>query len=138
MERTTIQNYINNFRTHISRFLKENVGLKTIVYPYHNGAVLIFEPGVNMPNNDEYKKEVSTINDALMKTNLFEKESYYIAEIKSLGPSFDISKYINDHIYMFGDNVINSKIEITQRRFGIRMDLFESGKRCKGFHTLFK
>ena len=74
MERTTIQNYINNFRTHISRFLKENVGLKTIVYPYHNGAVLIFEPGVNMPNNDEYKKEVPTINDALMKTNLFEKE----------------------------------------------------------------
>ncbi len=74
MERTTIQNYINNFRTHISRFLKENVGLKTIVYPYHNGAVLIFEPGVNTPNNDEYKKEVPTINDALMKTNLFEKE----------------------------------------------------------------
>lgn len=74
MERTTIQNYINNFRTHISRFLKENVGLKTIVYPYHNGAVLIFEPGVNIPNNDEYKKEVPTINDALMKTNLFEKE----------------------------------------------------------------
>ena len=74
MERTTIQNYINNFRTHISRFLKENVGMKTIVYPYHNGAVLIFEPGVNMPNKDEYKKEVPTINDALMKTNLFEKE----------------------------------------------------------------
>ena len=74
MERTTIQNYINNFRNSISRFLKENVGIKTIVYQYSNGAVLVFVPGVNTPNNDEYKKEVSTINDALMKTNLFEKE----------------------------------------------------------------
>lgn len=74
MERTTIQNYINNFRTSISRFLKENVGLKAIVYPYSNGAVLIFEPGINTSNNDEYKKEALTINDALMKTNLFERE----------------------------------------------------------------
>lgn len=51
MERTTIQNYINNFRNSISRFLKENVGIKTIVYQYSNGAVLVFEPGVNTPNN---------------------------------------------------------------------------------------
>lgn len=56
MERTTIQNYINNFRNSISRFLKENVGIKTIVYQYSNGAVLVFEPGVNTPNNDELFK----------------------------------------------------------------------------------
>lgn len=74
MEKNIIQNYINNFRTSISRFLKENVGLKVMVYSYTDGVVLIFEPGLNIANKDEYKSVSDSINEALMKTNLFKKD----------------------------------------------------------------
>ena len=44
--------------------------------------------------------------------SIIEKDRKPISEIKSLGENFDISKYLNDHIYMFGDDIINAKIEI--------------------------
>lgn len=37
-------------------------------------------------------------------------------EIETLGEKFDITKHINDHIYMFGGNVITSKIEILDEK----------------------
>ena len=36
-------------------------------------------------------------------------------DVETLGEKFDITKHINDHIYMFGGNVINSKIEILNK-----------------------
>mgnify|MGYP003297408763 CR=1 FL=1 len=36
-------------------------------------------------------------------------------DVVSLGEKFDITKHINDHIYMFGGNVINSKIELLDK-----------------------
>ena len=35
--------------------------------------------------------------------------------IETLGEKFDITKHINDHIYMFGGEVINSTIELTNQ-----------------------
>ena len=37
-------------------------------------------------------------------------------EIESLGENFDITKHINDHIYMFGGDVINTKIELLDEK----------------------
>ena len=37
-------------------------------------------------------------------------------EIESLGSNFDITKHINDHIYMFGGQLIHSKIEILDEK----------------------
>lgn len=36
-------------------------------------------------------------------------------EVETLGTNFNISKYINDHIYMFGGNLINAELEIQNK-----------------------
>lgn len=55
-------------------------------------------------------------------------------EVVTLGDKFDITKHINDHIYMFGGDVINAKIEITNKNaityvvdwFGTNATIYEN------------
>jgi hypothetical protein len=62
----TIQSYINNFRRHISRFLKPGVGLSCKVYPAKGeGAVVEFTLGPNVPNEDKFDSSYDTVNTAL-------------------------------------------------------------------------
>lgn len=64
----TIQSYINNFRRHLSSFLKPNIGLSCKVYPVEReGAILEFTIGLGIKNSDEFMPLEQTINIALSK-----------------------------------------------------------------------
>jgi hypothetical protein len=74
MERQEIQSYINNFRRHITRFLKSDVGIQSTAYPYVKGGVIVCELGVNLLSKDEIRSQSKDILEALKRTNLFEDE----------------------------------------------------------------
>lgn len=64
----TIQAYINNFRRHLSPYLKPNIGLSCKVYPAEgSGAILEFTIGPSIANDDEFMPIEHTVNDALAK-----------------------------------------------------------------------
>ncbi len=63
-----IQSYINNFRRHLSPFLKPNIGLSCKVYPAElNGAILEFTIDPGIANDDDFMPPEPTVNDALSK-----------------------------------------------------------------------
>lgn len=63
-----IQRYINNFRRHLSVFLRPGIGLKTFIYPsIKDGAVLVFHLGFNLENDDEYQPVSPSIGSILNK-----------------------------------------------------------------------
>ena len=64
----TIQTYINNFRRHLSRYLKPSIGLACKAYPAEGkGAVLEFTFRPRIANDDEFMPVEATVNDALAK-----------------------------------------------------------------------
>lgn len=63
-----IQRYINNFRRHFARFLKPGIGLTFRIIPSKKeGAILEFEVGPNMKNEDHYLPSEQNVNSALKK-----------------------------------------------------------------------
>jgi len=65
-DKANIQEYINNFRRHISTFLKPGIGLACTVYPVRDeGAVIEIHIGPNIKNEDSFKSTESTVNDIL-------------------------------------------------------------------------
>lgn len=64
----TIQSYINNFRRHLSPYLKPNMGLSCKAYPAESsGAILEFMIGPGIANDDEFMQLEPTVNDVLSK-----------------------------------------------------------------------
>ncbi len=74
MEKQDIQKYINNFRRLFSSYLKPNVGMKSTVFPFDKGAVIVIELNIDSLNKDDIRAKSNDIQDALKKTNLFESE----------------------------------------------------------------
>lgn len=74
MDKQDIQNYINNFRRLFSSFLKPDVGMQSIVYPYDKGAVIVFELNIKSLSKDEIRSASLDAYDAIKRTNLFENE----------------------------------------------------------------
>jgi hypothetical protein len=65
-DKKVMQEYINNFRRKISRFLKPGIGLTCIVYPVEkSGAILEFTIGPGVENADKYMKVSPTVGNAL-------------------------------------------------------------------------
>lgn len=50
--------------------MKKDVSMKSVVYPYPNGAVMLITLAINESNNTEYRADCISINDALDKTKL--------------------------------------------------------------------
>lgn len=66
MQKVMIQKYINNFRRHLSVFLRPGIGLKTFIYPSaKDGAVLVFHLGAGLENDDEYQSISPSIGSIL-------------------------------------------------------------------------
>jgi hypothetical protein len=62
----TIQSYVNNFRRHISPYLKPGIGLSFKIYPaQEGGAVLEVSIGQNIPSEDQFKSVATSANAAL-------------------------------------------------------------------------
>lgn len=72
MERTLINNYLSNFRRLVSPFLKQDVSLKSIVYPFKEGALIIVEFNYEGNGNNDFRSESADIQEALRRSNLFE------------------------------------------------------------------
>lgn len=65
-DKKVIQDYINNFRRHMARFLRKDFGLTTTVYPCSgDGGVIEFRIGRDSPNEDEFKKPYQSVNEVL-------------------------------------------------------------------------
>ena len=70
MDRTLINSYLINFRKFLSPYMKKDVSMKSVVYPYPSGAVILITLAINESNNTEYRGDCVSINDALRKTKM--------------------------------------------------------------------
>lgn len=68
-DHNTIQSYVNNFRRHISPYLKPGIGLSFKIYPaQEQGAVLEVSMGQNIPNEDHFESLTTSANAALVES----------------------------------------------------------------------
>src|SRR5690606_32201497 len=68
MSKEKIQSYINNFRRRLARYLKPGLGLLCNIYPADDGgAVLEFNIGSALENDDVYHPERKSLGSALSK-----------------------------------------------------------------------
>ena len=68
MKKSSIQNYINNFRRRLTPNLRPGIGLVCQIHPATaGGAVIIFQLGPEIENDDIYKEESPTLGSALSK-----------------------------------------------------------------------
>lgn len=66
IDRQTIQTYVNNFRRHISSYLKPGIGLSCKIYPSRGGgAVLEFTIGPSITNEDFFEPVSNSNNSTL-------------------------------------------------------------------------
>lgn len=65
-DKKVIQAYVNDFRRHMSKFLKKSVGLACKAYPSSgDGGVIEFKIGPNLSSDDEITEVQQSINDVL-------------------------------------------------------------------------
>lgn len=72
MERSLINNYLSNFRRLVSPFLKQDVSLKTIVYPFKDGSLIVMEFNYEGNGNTDFRSQSNCAQEALRRSNLFE------------------------------------------------------------------
>lgn len=73
MNKDSTNSYLINLRRFITPFLKADVSLKLIAYPFERGAVIVGDFGINGNNNTESRSESQNLNEAIAKTNLFDQ-----------------------------------------------------------------
>lgn len=66
MNKSQIQAYINNFRRRLAPFLRADIGVQCSIFPAKpGGAVLVFQLGSDVENDDIYKPESPSLGKAL-------------------------------------------------------------------------
>ncbi len=85
-------------------------GYKYTVSPYY--LINNFGKYYLIASNNNYNNHVIYRLDYLTNLELSNENIRPIEEIASLGKDFNINKYINEHIYLFGGEVITAKILI--------------------------
>ena len=83
MNRSIIVSYLNAFRKAISIYIREGVGMKSVVYPFDGGAVVVFELGENIKTSDEFRNDSKEFAEALRRTNLFSVDANTTAPVGS-------------------------------------------------------
>ena len=76
-----------------------------------------------------YSKSDKHINyrvDLMKDIEIQDRDARPYQDVPSLGPNFNISKHINDHIYMFAGNVINARVELDDKGITYVKDWFGS------------
>lgn len=64
--KTTVQDYINNFRRRLTPFLRPGIGLACLVHPADVGGVILeFTVGPQIENDDVYAAAAPTLGKAL-------------------------------------------------------------------------
>jgi hypothetical protein len=66
MNKPQIQPYVNNFRRRLAHFLRPGIGVQCSIYPAEaGGAVLVFQLGPSVENDDIYLPTSSSLGKAL-------------------------------------------------------------------------
>lgn len=66
MNKSQIQSYINNFRRRLAHYLRPGIGVKCSIYPAEaGGAVLVFQLGPAVENDDNYMPTSISLGKAL-------------------------------------------------------------------------
>lgn len=66
MNKKQIQTYINNFRRRLARYLKPGIGLNCSIYSASSGgAILVFQIGSSVENDDVYQPPSPNLGQAL-------------------------------------------------------------------------
>ena len=70
-------------------------------------------------NTDKYDDHSNFRLDYTSNIELTDNDIKPIENVKTLGKNFNINKHINDHVYMFGGNIITAKI-LVKKDYGIK------------------
>lgn len=73
MEKDIINKYIANFRIFLSPYMKNDVTMKVVAYPYDEGAIVVVELAVGKSSSTEIKSNSVTLVGAMSKSGLFEE-----------------------------------------------------------------
>lgn len=73
MEKDIINKYIANFRIFFSPYMKNDVTMKVVAYPYNDGAILVIELAKGKSSDTNFKSNSVTLVGAMDKTGLFEE-----------------------------------------------------------------
>ena len=65
-------------------------------------------------NIDKYEEHSNFRLDYITKIELTDDDIKPIENVKTLGKNFNINKHINDHVYMFGGNIITAKVLVKE------------------------
>ncbi len=78
-------------------------------------------------NTDKYDDHSNFRLDYISNIELTDNDIKPIDDVKTLGKNFNITKHINDHVYMFGGKIITAKILI-KKNYGIKYIIDWFGK----------
>jgi len=94
------------------KLIERRDGYKYIVSPYY--LVNNFGKYYLICNIDKYEDHLNFRLDYIANIEIIDEASKPIESVKTLGKGFDINKHINDHVYMFGGNIITAKVLIKE------------------------
>lgn len=97
--------------------MKKDVSMKSVVYPYPNGALILMTLAVNESNNNEFRSDSTSLSDALAKTNMI-ADPENATDIKDtkifihknnilIIKGVDTSNWSADRSYKDANNIVN-------------------------------
>lgn len=92
------------------KLIERRNGYKYTVSPYY--MVNNFGKYYLICNIDKYEDHLNFRLDYISNIELTDEDIKPIKDVKTLGKDFNITKHINDHVYMFGGNIIIAKVLI--------------------------
>ena len=104
LDRSTMQGYVNNFRRHIARYLKPDIGIRCDVYPAKSGgAVVAFTLGSAEENDDTIHPSATSMAAALSNV-----------EQKAFGGELSAFNFSGTNTILEGNKLIFIKDESTK------------------------
>lgn len=94
------------------KLIKRKDGYKYKVSPYY--LINNYGKYYLLSNIEKYSTPSYFRIEHMMEIEILDNKRKEINKT-SLGPNFNISNHINDHIYMFGSNIVTTKIEILDK-----------------------
>ena len=67
-------------------------------------------------NFDYYDDHTNFRVDFMKDINIIKYDAKPYKDVVTLGENFNISKHMNDHIYMFGGNIIHARVELLDKK----------------------
>lgn len=96
------------------KLIERRDGYKYKVSPYY--MVNNFGKYYIIGSQNHYENHANYRIDYIANIEITDEDREPIENVKSLGKNFNINKHINDHVYMFGGNIITAKVLIKKEK----------------------